>query len=57
MENVIVVVASFADEADLARFCFYIDFETRPDFEDEVPEHEQLKLYKNFAKKLNLLLS
>ena len=41
MENVVVVVASFANEADLARFCFYIDFETRPDFEDEVPEHEQ----------------
>ena len=40
MDNVAFLVVEFNNENDLTRFCNYIDAETRPDFEDEVPSSE-----------------
>lgn len=40
MENFGCLYVSFTDQQKLKRFCWYMDAETRPDFDDEVPASE-----------------
>ncbi|MER2490311.1 hypothetical protein [Catenovulum sediminis] len=40
MENFGCLYVSFSDQQKLKRFCWYMDAETRPDFDDEVPDSE-----------------
>jgi len=47
VENCSVINVRFNEVRHLNRFCFYLDSETRPDFEDEVPENEHVLFEKS----------
>lgn len=47
MENEAYLLVEFNNYRDLKQFCFYLDSETKPDFEDDVPENEHVLFEKS----------